>query len=78
MRRTDNALTDLLIIYLPSPRRKPVVEKYRTQAFVSFVEARETAAVEVAAGGWGVAYRFINYATGQATQIVPLPRVQVE
>ena len=69
---------ELLVRALLSPRRKPVMEKYRTQAFVSFVEVGETAAVEVPAGWWGVAYRFVNYATGQATQIVQLPRVQVE
>jgi hypothetical protein len=69
--------TELLLQPLPGGNRKPNPRGYRTKAFVSFVPGTLSFDVAVTPGRYAAAYRFVLVATGQATEIVPLPVVSV-
>ena len=70
-------VTELLLQGLPSPRRKPNVDKYRTQGFIHFGLGILDFGLTAAPGYYAPAVRFVNAATGQMVGLVTLPIVQV-
>ena len=69
--------TELLLQRVASQTAMPKSNAYRTQQFVGFVVSPYNTTV-TAAPGWVVpAYRFVNTLTGQSTELIVLPVVQV-
>ena len=69
--------TELLLQPLKSQNRTPAPKGYRTKAFVAFSSTTNTKDVAVAPGFYVPAYRFVNTLTGQDTELITLPVVQV-
>ncbi|MCW5940056.1 MAG: hypothetical protein KF884_09940 [Fimbriimonadaceae bacterium] len=69
--------TELLLQRLKGPNWNPQPGAYRSQKFVQFAPGSLSSDVDVAPGWYAPAYRFVLAATGQATEIVPLPVRQV-
>ena len=72
-----NVTTEILLQALPSPRRKPNPDKYRTKGFIHFGLGILDFGLPVAPGWYAPAYRFVNALTGQMTPLFALPIVQV-
>jgi hypothetical protein len=64
--------TELLIQKLASKARRTYEEKYRTASFVAFATGSLSSVVNAEAGIYATAYRFVNTATGQDSDIVQL------
>ncbi len=75
----DTILTrvEMLLQHLPSQNRTPSPNGYRSKGFNAFGSSTLTKDVAVAAGWYVPAYRFVSVATGQATEMLTLPAVQV-
>ncbi|QYK56547.1 MAG: hypothetical protein KF733_03485 [Fimbriimonadaceae bacterium] len=69
--------TELLLQKLKSKNRKPSAEAYRSKEFFAFATGNLSRDIAVGPGTYAAAYRFVNPLTGQATDLVPLPVVQV-
>lgn len=65
--------TEFLIQPLASVHRKPQWRAYRHAAFKVFAVGQLSLAINVPAGYYAVAYRFVKTATGQMTDPVQLP-----
>ena len=65
--------TELLIQKLPGSNRKPNPEGYQHAAFKVFTSGSLKQDVNVVAGHYAAAYRFVKNSTGQATELVTLP-----
>lgn len=74
---TANVKTELLLQPLKSQNRTPTAKGYRTRAFVAFAAGALDHNVPVPNGFYVPAYRFINALTGQDTELVTLPVVEV-
>ncbi|MCW5947493.1 MAG: hypothetical protein KIT74_10750 [Fimbriimonadales bacterium] len=68
-------VTELLLQPLRLPGSPAYPSKYRTQGFVAFDE--EPVVVAASPGFYAAAYRFVNEATGQATELAELGMIQV-
>ncbi len=65
--------TELLLQPLKSPNRKPSAKAYKSKGFFPFVAGTLTHDVTVPVGYYAAGYRFVKTATGQMTDILPLP-----
>ncbi len=74
---TANCTTEILLQPLASPHVNPQKGKFRHKEFVSFPSGSSPVPINVGAGWYAVAYRFVNKLTGQVTQPVQIPLVQV-
>lgn len=74
---TEDVTTELLLQRLPSATRKPSKEGYRVQEYVTFEGVTPTEAVNVSAGYYAAAYRFVNTQTGQMSGLEYLPVITV-
>src|SRR5205823_4082290 len=71
-----NVTTELLLQPLKSANRKPQPNGYRSKAFQVFIAGSLSSIVNVPAGWYVPAYRFVNTQTGQDTGLVILLAVQ--
>ena len=71
-------LVEMLAQPLASPHRKAFSRNYRSQGFVEFTADQLSHTVPVKAGWYATAYRFVEAATGRATDLTQLPRLRVE
>lgn len=69
--------TELLIQPLANATRRPQPDAYVSAGFKVYVGGSLTQNVPVTAGTYSVAYRFVKTTTGQATELVVLPKVTV-
>lgn len=67
-----NTKTELMLQKLTSPNRTPQPHKYVSKGFVAFASGSLSADVNVPAGYYAAAYRYVNTVTGQMTDITPL------
>lgn len=74
---TSGIKTELLAIPVPSPHRTLTPSDYRTLGFFTFVAGTLTKSYALPLGWAGIAYRFVNPTTGQASALIPLPMVQI-
>lgn len=66
--------TELLVQRLPNEHRDPNPNAYKHAAFFTFVASTgQSTTIDVPAGFYAAAYRFVRTATGQATDLVYLP-----
>ena len=65
--------TEILIQRLASPHRNPQPGAYRHASFKAFASGSLTEALTLPAGYYATGYRFVNLATGQATEMIALP-----
>lgn len=65
-----NVTTEFLLQPLANANRKPQKKGYRSKGFFAFVAGTLTHDVTVPAGFYAAGYRFVNSATGQATEPV--------
>lgn len=65
--------TELLIQKLPGRNRVPNPEGYTHAAFKTFTSGSLSINVDVTAGHYAIAYRFVRTATGQMTNLFVLP-----
>jgi hypothetical protein len=72
-----NVKTELLIQSLKSGARTPQPTDYRSYGFVAFTVAIPDKTFALEPGWYAPAYRFVNTLTGQDTEMVVLPVVQV-
>lgn len=72
-----NVKTELLIQVLKGKNRLVTAKGYRTKAFIAYASGTLSSVQTVAAGYYGVAYRFVNTTTGQETAIIPIGVVTV-
>ena len=68
---------ELLLQRLPRAAHTPKPRGYRTQLFAGFVVSPFNTNVTAAPGYYVPAYRFVNTLTGQSTELIVLPVVQV-
>ena len=73
---TGATQTEFLLQKLPSRLRQPT-DKFISRAFVAFPGAGYTYTLDADAGYWVPAYRFVQSATGQMTELIALPVVAV-
>jgi hypothetical protein len=69
--------TEFLLQPLRNANRKPSKKGYRSKGFFAFSSGNLTHDIEVPAGYYAAGYRFVNSATGQATEPVYLDIQQV-
>ncbi len=69
--------TELLLQRAASQNAMPKPRGYRTQMFAGFVVSPFNTNVTAAPGYYVPAYRFVNTLTGQSTELIVLPMVQV-
>ncbi len=69
--------TELLLQRVASQTAMPKSNAYRTQQFVGFVVPPYNTTLTAAPGWYVPAYRFVNNMTGQPTEMIVLPVVQV-
>lgn len=69
--------TELLLQPLASRLRNPKKNGYRSMAFNAFAAGNLSLDVTVGPGWYAAGYRFVNTATGQSTEMVPLGVSQV-
>jgi hypothetical protein len=69
-------VTELLIQKLPNPRRS-LTKQYKSAAFKAFTSDSMSESLLVEPGLYGAAYRFVRDATGQATEMLLLPVIEV-
>lgn len=72
----EGVLTELTLQGLANGGRLPTARGYRSQGFVAF-EGAGVAEVPVFPGWWACATRFVEAATGRATELVPCGTVFV-
>ncbi|MBS1714085.1 MAG: hypothetical protein JST30_07075 [Armatimonadetes bacterium] len=72
-----NTRTELLMQRLPAQNRHAQKGAYRSKGFVQFVPGTLSFDVTVPPGYYAAAYRFVNVATGQATDLQPINAGQV-
>lgn len=65
--------TEILAQQLKGKNRKPYAKAYVSKAYFTFAGTGLTTTITLPPGYWSVATRFVLSATGQATEIVPLP-----
>lgn len=65
--------TELLLQPLKSKNRVPGSKGYRTKGFVAFAAGSLSSDVNVPAGSYAAAFRFVNVTTGQETALQILP-----
>ena len=73
----ESVKTELLLQPLRSAGRLPVEDGYRSKQFVAFATGSLSVTIEVPAGSYAPAYRFVNPRTGQEIALVALPVVRV-
>lgn len=61
--------TEILLQRLASIHRTPAAEAYRHKTFKAFTAGSPSVVIPVTAGVWAIAYRYVNTATGQATEL---------
>ena len=71
-----NVQTELLLQKLPSALRQPT-DKYVSQEFAEFTGAGSGFSLSVPPGWYAPAYRFVQINTGQMTELVTLPVIEV-
>ena len=71
------ALTELLLQPLRRAANLPQVERYRTEAFVTFEADALSFEIDVKPGAYAAAIRYVLGSTGQATALIPLGVVLV-
>ena len=64
-------VTEVLAQSLVNARRAIYLDKYASQGFTAFAGADEVE-IPLGRGAWALAYRFVERATGQATELVAL------
>lgn len=69
--------TEVLLQSLVNGQRTPKKDGYRTKGFVAFPATPTPFDVAVPSGWYAAAYRFVNTATGQVTDVVPIGVVLV-
>ena len=69
--------TELLLQKLRTGAVEPSKDNYRSKQFIAFASGSLTAQLEVSKGWYAPAYRFVNVATGEETNLLTLPIVQV-
>ena len=74
---TAGVVTELLAQQTRGRTRQPSLEKYRALAFVSFTHERMATVTPRTPGTWACAVRFLCTETGQTTEMVRLPPVEV-
>lgn len=72
-----NVVTEFLLQPLANANRKPQKNGYRSKGFFAFVPGTLTHDVTVPTGFYAAGYRFVNTATGQEIDMIPLPIQQV-
>lgn len=72
-----NVKTELLLQTLASAARTPSPTGYRSQGFVAFSPTVSDAQIPAEPGWYAPAYRFVNTLTGQQTDLLVLPIVEV-
>lgn len=65
--------TEVLLQRLPNRNRTPNAKAYEHAGFKAFTAGSLTLDVDVTAGYYAAAYRFVKTSTGQMTEFVPLP-----
>ena len=73
----EGVKTELLLQPLRSAGRLPVADGYRSKQFMAFAAGSLSVTLEVPAGSYAPAIRFVNPRTGQETALVALPVVHV-
>ena len=73
----ESVKTELLLQRVADANRKPTADGYRSQQFAAFATGSLTARLEVAAGTYSPAYRFVNFRTGEEAGFKVLPTVTV-
>lgn len=74
---TPNVITELMLQPLANEFRKPQKRDYVSRAFGAFQAGGSEIGVTVVPGAYAVAYRFVNNATGQEAEIVPVGTVVI-
>ncbi len=72
-----NVRTELLLQQVASQNAQPKSTAYRTQQFIGFVAPPYSTTVPISQGWYVPAYRFVSIQTGQSTNLISLPMVQV-
>lgn len=70
---TSGVKTEILFQRLAAPNRKPERGAYRHKQFVTFASGSLSVSIVTEPGYWATAYRFVKTATGQASDLIPLP-----